>query len=207
VNNQLHELLATRLTPEFAPHPQVHIDIPSGWEPVVASLADSLDRLWPNWQFHQIESKLGYLEVYLADPPPDIAGAVAALVTAARREAAHRCERCGTPDGTPQTGAVGGWRMTLCDACREAATRSWLREAGLTDADIAAAGAAAPGRLAELHEVVTVLDVVLVPEEVAVWLHSPRSQLQGASALEAIVAGRARAVLTEAVMLVERSEQ
>ena len=201
--SRLHERLAARLTGEFAPHPQVHLDIPPGWEPIVARLADSLDRLWPAWQVHQIKQKLGYLEVHLADPPDEIADAIQALVAGAHREAAHRCERCGTVDGTPATGAVGGWRMTLCDRCRDAATRSWLEKAGLTDGDLVAAGGDRPGRLAELNEVVTVLDVALVPEELTAWLRSPHSQLQGATPLEALAAGRASEVHATAAALVE----
>ena len=201
--SRLHERLAARLTGEFAPHPQVHVDIPPGWEPVVARLADSLDRLWPALQVHQVKQKLGYLEVYLADPPDEIADAVQALVAAARREAAHRCERCGAVDGTPRTGAVGGWRMTLCDRCRDTAMRSWLAKVGLTDGDLASAGGDSPGRLAELNELVTVLDVALVPEEITAWLRSPNSQFQGATPLEALAAGRASEVHAAAVALVE----
>ena len=206
MNDELHKRLAARLTPEFAPHPRVHISIPAGWEPVVTSLATSLDRHWPDWQLHQVKQKLGHLEVYLADPPPEVAGAIWALVDAARREAAHRCERCGTTDGAPRVASVGGWRMTLCDTCRDSATRAWLAQVGLTDDDLTAARATRPDRLAALNAIVTVLDVVLEPEELTAWLRRPHFQLRVVTPLEAVASGRGSDVHAAAVELVERSD-
>ena len=207
MNDQdLADRLAARLEGEFAQHPRTHVHVPAGWETIVAALADHLDEVWPDWQLKQVKQKLGYLEVYLAEPPDEIAGELDSLVAAARRAATHRCERCGTTTGAPYTAAVGGWRMTLCEACRDEAIRAWLREVGLTVFDLATAGGPRPDRLAELNEIVTVLEVALVPEELTAWLRRPHSQFQGATALEAIAAGRASDVHAAAAALVERSD-
>ena len=113
------------------------------------------------------------------------------------------CERCGSPEGKMTFGGNDSSLMKLCDACRDAENVVWLRQQGLTDHDIASAGAHRdPVRVFGLSTVMRPLGEYLPPADVAHWMRAPHDSLDGCTALEAVANGRAQEARDTAVAYV-----
>ena len=189
MGDELRDRLAARLTGEFAGRPSTHVHVPPGWEQLVADLADRLDTVWPGWRLLQIKQKLGFLEVYLDDPPADVADTVHEAVRDATYEAARVCERCASRDDVTH-GRIGGYYACLCAGCRHAGHRQLLTDAGLTDGDLARAGADGdPARIEVLAWAAGELADTLDPPGSAQWLRAPNQMLDGAVPLDVVAAG------------------
>ena len=186
MSRTLRERLAARLGPETAARPSIYINLPPGWEPIVTELADRLDRLWPDWRLFQIKQKMGFLEVYLDNPPDEVVDVVHAAVRDAAREAARVCELCGSRTDVAH-GQTGGYYACLCAGCRHAGHRQLLADLGLTEDDLATAGTDGLGELAGVVEALEAAE--MDDEHIAAWLRAAQGSLQGRTPLEAIADG------------------
>jgi len=95
-----------------------------GWEPIIRRLSEKLEPIARETGLRamQAKEKFGALRFYVrgADGarklPAAISKAVHAAISAAMEESARTCEHCGSAGSTRN---VGGWWLTLCDACLE----------------------------------------------------------------------------------------
>ncbi len=109
-----------------------------GWEPIVETLFDAIDKLIDDdqsarFQVRQVKEKFGGLRVYVSlqsvadqdddddEPSPPLSPAdeaasleISKLIRQAERDAASTCEGCGKPSGIR---TIQGCMTTLCDAC------------------------------------------------------------------------------------------
>jgi hypothetical protein len=95
-----------------------------GWEPIIRRLSEKLEPIARETGLRavQVKEKFGELRVYVrgADGarvlPVAISRTVRAAIGAAVEESGRTCEHCGAAGSTAK---VGGWWLTLCEACRE----------------------------------------------------------------------------------------
>lgn len=92
-----------------------------GWVTLLVELGHDLDKIAPGWSLTQAKSKFAELRFYAASGSNDaeIRERFAERIRRAELESSRTCEHCGRPGSLWVMPT--GWRVTLCQECREAA--------------------------------------------------------------------------------------
>lgn len=101
-----------------------HIDVESGWYPLVADVDRQLRNLDPDYIVHQIKQKYGTLRYYCwpsgAEPSRSTLDAFESITEEAEQLSAVTCERCGGAESSLCYQGNGLHVRTLCSSCAEA---------------------------------------------------------------------------------------
>lgn len=95
-----------------------------GWDRIVAELSDSLARLSPYFEVHQVKEKFGSLRFYAepgalsCDLTEDVRQEFRRLIGEAEGKSASTCDVCGA-DGELCAYKGGSWVATRCPNCRQ----------------------------------------------------------------------------------------
>jgi hypothetical protein len=101
-----------------------HIDVESGWYPLVADVDRQLRNLDPDYIVHQVKQKYGTLRYYCwpsgDEPSRSTLDAFESITEEAEGVSAVTCERCGGAESSLCHQANGLHVRTLCSSCAEA---------------------------------------------------------------------------------------
>ena len=101
-----------------------HIDVESGWYPLIADVDRQLRNLDPDYIVHQVKQKFGTLRYYCwpsgDEPSRSTLDAFESITEEAERVSAVTCERCGGAESSLRHQASGLHVRTLCSSCAEA---------------------------------------------------------------------------------------
>lgn len=88
------------------------VELPYGWEKLVAGLVELLKQHSPGFTVQQVKEKFGGLRFYYESGAEDMAvrDTMAELVLAAEKESYSLCQVCGAPGELRS----GNWLSTLC---------------------------------------------------------------------------------------------
>lgn len=115
----LAEILA-RIPPRWGRH----INVDSGWYPLITEVDRQLRILDPDYIVHQVKQKFGTLRYYCwpsgDEPSPSTLDAFESITEEAERVSAVTCERCGAARSSMCHQANGLHAKTLCIACSKA---------------------------------------------------------------------------------------
>ena len=91
-----------------------------GWVALLAELGRDLDEIAPRWSLTQAKSKFAELRFYASAGTNDdnVRERFDERIRRAEVESSRTCEGCGRPGSLWVT--PSGWRVTLCQECREA---------------------------------------------------------------------------------------
>lgn len=89
------------------------IDPGDGWAGILTDLQRDLAQIDPGLVVRQVKQMAGSLEVWAEASAPELESVVHDRITAAERQSAQTCERCGRPGHVRQK--PSGWYQALCD--------------------------------------------------------------------------------------------